>query len=245
MRTLIFGPRWVAREYAEHRLVQLIRHHPNDESALLAEAAFQNLTRRLQDNYECFGIVIDLRKGPIRSDLVFEADLRRVAKEIGARFARVAILVGSQTGVSEVTRVVRNECPRAFVTMNETSAFEVAKGLAVTRRRTDDPNPMRTASPDPVNEASRWANALDGWAVVRERVLSKIDLRAARRARSLASEIRRAVDTALDLVERASGDIATLSSVLDELAALRIEAVELMLGGVPVAAERPNQHARM
>ena len=145
------------------------------------------------------------------------------------------MLVDSHTTLTEVLRITSSEVENRLVTMSEAATFEFAKGLAVTNyraKRLMSREGHRIASPDPVQEASRWAKELDEWAMLRERVLTTIDLRAARRARSLSSEIRRAADRVLDLTERRDSDVVGVAPMLDELAALRLEAVELMLGAV-------------
>ena len=240
MQTLLSNAFWVVREYREHKLVQVQRSRAPFESLLDVEVAVDGLLQHLSADYGSFGVVVDSRSAPLRSDGPFQAALQRARSAFDKKFARVALLVRSHTGVLQATRLVRESGSKAFVTMSETAAFEYAKGLAVTNKRNNSAvDTSRIASPDPLDEASHWAKELDQWAVVREKVLTKIDIRAARRARALASEIRRSVDIAWDLVEHGSGDIGRMAPLLDELAALRIEAVELMLGTAPAPRRAP------
>lgn len=67
------------------------------------------------------------------------------------------------------------------------------------------------------------ARALDEWALVREKVLAKIDLQAAQEARALSSEIRRCLEK-IELAESMrDGEAATV-----RLQSLRSQAIELL-----------------
>lgn len=244
MHTLVSSVHWVMREYGEHRLVQLKRTSEPFESNLDIAIEADRILPNLRSEYSNFGIVVDMRGAPLRADPQFEGAMRRLRGAIAESFARVAVLLRSQTGMLQVHRLTREDRTRTFATLSETAAFEFAKGLATVPandRRAVAHDPKRKSSADPIEEALHWARDLEEWAIVREKVISKLDIRSARRARGLAHELRRTAEIAYDMLEQ-KGDregrdeaiVAQISPLLEELAALRIEAVELMLGAAPV-----------
>jgi len=78
----------------------------------------------------------------------------------------------------------------------------------------------------PFLEATTWASELEQWAFVKERVLSRLDIRAARKARGLAADLR---DAVVEIeTHQASSDQAATAIALGRLARLRNEAVLLV-----------------
>lgn len=81
----------------------------------------------------------------------------------------------------------------------------------------------------PEAEAAVWAEELDGWALVREKVTAKLDVHMAKEARRLAREIR---DVAREVKDaRESNDVSTAGIMLEQLGSLRVRALSLLSGG--------------
>lgn len=87
--------------------------------------------------------------------------------------------------------------------------------------------PVSPAPPSPKLEASNLALELEEWALIREKVLTRLDVRSARKARLLASALRTA----------AAGATPNLQELLSEARAL------LLLVAAPMA-EPPSRYAR-
>ena len=91
----------------------------------------------------------------------------------------------------------------------------------------------------PFETASTWARELEEWGFVRERVLPKLDIRAARVARGLAAELR---DANAEVEEgRALQDDVTVGDGLERLARLRREALELIERDIAAHAEAATE----
>ena len=78
----------------------------------------------------------------------------------------------------------------------------------------------------PEEEAESWAVELESWALVREKVVDKLDLAQAREARRLANEIRAIAREVRDA--RVSDDHASAGIMLETLGSLRSRALGLL-----------------
>lgn len=86
--------------------------------------------------------------------------------------------------------------------------------------------PAENPTLSPFQDARSWAAELEQWAFVRERVLHKLDIRAARTARGLAAELR---DANAEVEEgRALRDDVVVGEGLERMARLRREALALI-----------------
>jgi hypothetical protein len=93
-------------------------------------------------------------------------------------------------------------------------------------RFTPQPAACARSSKRPEEEALSWATQLEGWALVREKVLAHLDVRAARAARALAGEMRSVF--AHIRHARIAEDEARARSLGEDLAALRQRAMDLV-----------------
>jgi hypothetical protein len=84
--------------------------------------------------------------------------------------------------------------------------------------------PKATVMPE--EEAEAWAVELDSWALVREKVVGKLDIAQAREARRLANEIRAVAREIRDA--RVSDDNASAGILLETLGSLRSRALGLL-----------------
>jgi len=243
METLLTSMHWVMRVYPTHRLLQIKRLARSFTTVLEAVVEADRVARAIPTECAPYGLVVDMRNAVDEGDPDIEVTMGLFYEVLQAHVARTAILVAGDAASHAAHRVIRGGGDGTIITASETAAFEFAKGLAVAlpRSRRMSPQPRRISTPDPVDEALHWADDLDEWAKVREKVMTKLDIRSAKRARGLASELRRAVEVAVDLSERREGEIERMAPLLEELAALRIEAVELMLGAaLPPARSEPT-----
>ncbi len=243
METRLASMHWVLRVHATHRLVQLRRLPREFVTVLEAVMEVDSVVHAIPPACAAYGLVVDMRSAPDQDDPDLDATMILFYEALQGHVARVAVLVRGHETAASFARTLQQTAPRTIVTESEPAAFEFARGLSATtasvRRRS--PAPRRITTPDPLDDALHWATDLEEWARVREKVIEKLDIRAAKRARCLAAELRRAVELSIELTERrelaeAAGrpsSIDCLAPILEELAALRIEAVELMLGGDP------------
>ena len=236
---------WVMRVYPTHKLLQLKRLARTFTTVLEAVVEVDRVVRAIPAECASMGLVVDLRGEVEHDDPDIEITMGLFYEVLHAHVARTAVLVRGDAALHPTHRVLRGPEGRTIVTGSETAAFEFAKGLAVAMGsvRKLSPTPRRISTPDPIDEALHWADDLDEWAKVREKVIAKLDIRSAKRARSLATELRRAVEHAVELGERPEGEVERLAPLLEELAALRIEAVELMLGTTVPPSRAPTQDA--
>ncbi len=78
----------------------------------------------------------------------------------------------------------------------------------------------------PEEEAESWAVELEAWALIREKVVGKLDIAQAREARRLAGQIRSIAREVRDA--RISDDSASAGILLETLGSLRARALGLL-----------------
>jgi hypothetical protein len=116
------GRYWVVRTEPTSRVVRLTRTSVSlstlDE--MLTELAA--VERALEASALAgFGILMDLRAGPMRNDDAFELQLRPYRERLSKRFARVAVLISTAVGRLQMTRLAKDapSAPRVFADENE------------------------------------------------------------------------------------------------------------------------------
>lgn len=75
-----------------------------------------------------FGLLVDLRDGPLRTDPAFDNSMAQHRKKLLSGFARVAVLVKSALGRLQVQRHNRVDATPAEVFDDETAALAHAMG---------------------------------------------------------------------------------------------------------------------
>jgi hypothetical protein len=82
----------------------------------------------LSDAHRCFGLVVDVRRAPLRNDGAFEDAMARLRAGLTRHFRRTAVLLESNTGELQVSRLERDERGHALATRSESSAYKFALG---------------------------------------------------------------------------------------------------------------------
>jgi len=229
MYTLFSTPYWIMREDDEQNLVELKRTDRPFDSNFDVALEEDRVGAAFVSRHATYGIVIDLRLTPPGSSPQSENAMRRLLASIAAKFARVAALHKDRVALQQLLRSAPNGRAEIFPAEDEREALEFAKNRT-SREAGDDPIRVRSRvqTENPIDEAMHWARELGEWALAREKVISKLDVRGSRRARSLARELRRTHDVLNGLADGKSPQGVDAAPHLKQLAALRREAVELM-----------------
>jgi sulfite reductase (NADPH) flavoprotein alpha-component len=82
----------------------------------------------LSDAHRGFGLVVDVRRAPLRNDGAFEDAMARLRAGLTRHFRRTAVLLESNTGELQVSRLERDERGHALATRSESSAYKFALG---------------------------------------------------------------------------------------------------------------------
>jgi hypothetical protein len=93
------------------------------------ERTFTELMGRLRPAHKQWGLLIDTRLAPARSDPEVEAALARLAAALQRHFARMVVLVASAAGQLQAQRVDRNADGAARFSRDPGEAFEMAAGM--------------------------------------------------------------------------------------------------------------------
>ena len=75
-----------------------------------------------------YGLLLDVRLGPARSDPEYEQGLASLRRQITERFARVAILVKSAVGGLQARRLAREDGVTMRIFQDEAAALEYLAG---------------------------------------------------------------------------------------------------------------------
>lgn len=125
---LLSSEHWLMEADPDDRVVWLSRLPA--PFASLAEIARANdaVIRRLDAAYASWGLIVDLRRAPPRNDPEFENAMRGLRAAVAASFARTALLLATQAGVLQVSRITREDGSASFATTTEAAALEFARG---------------------------------------------------------------------------------------------------------------------
>jgi sulfite reductase (NADPH) flavoprotein alpha-component len=88
------------------------------------EAILSGLAPRQQEH----GLLVDMRQAPIRNDAEFENAMAKLRLVLTAHFKRTAILLDSNLGELQVTRIERDERRNALATRSESTALKFLIG---------------------------------------------------------------------------------------------------------------------
>lgn len=131
MRTLAATTLWHMEEDPTRGVVVLRRSARPVES--LDELVAQNhqIIEEMRPEHLELGIMVDMRQAPSRNDAAFEDAMRPVRVAVNERYARVALLVTSASGMLQVNRLTRDEGARTtWATQSEDAALRFASGQA-------------------------------------------------------------------------------------------------------------------
>ncbi|HEX6243140.1 MAG TPA: cytochrome b5 domain-containing protein, partial [Polyangiales bacterium] len=101
----------------------------------LALASLADLSRENEQILHCldthhreYGLVVDTRRAPLRNDSAFEDTMARLRSGLTGHFKRTAVLLESQVGELQVTRLERDERRPTLATRSESAALKHALG---------------------------------------------------------------------------------------------------------------------
>lgn len=96
----------------------------------LAQLSDENETilRTLREHQRDQGLLVDMRDAPIRNDADFENAMAKLRQGLTQHFKRMAILLESNLGELQVTRIERDERRNALATRSESSALKFLQG---------------------------------------------------------------------------------------------------------------------
>lgn len=128
VRRLYSSEHWVFEEEPEQSLAILQRTPV--PWASLAQLTFENesILNGLRPGQAEHGLLVDMRQAPIRNDADFENAMARLRLVLTAHFKRMAILLDSNLGELQVTRIERDERRNALATRSESTALKFLQG---------------------------------------------------------------------------------------------------------------------
>lgn len=128
VRRLYSSVHWTLEERPEGRLAILQRTPV--AWASLAELRDENeaILSSLGQHQRAQGLLVDMREAPIRNDADFENAMAKLRQGLGSHFERMAILLESNLGELQVTRIERDERRNALATRSESSALKFLLG---------------------------------------------------------------------------------------------------------------------
>ncbi len=119
---------WSVREDEGRKVVYLVRKAVAVTSTHELRADNQFIIVRVNPSYSTWGVVVDMRLAPARSDSEFENAMRPLRHQLATGFARISVLVASAVGKLQVGRIDRLDGKDTFVTQNELDATRHARG---------------------------------------------------------------------------------------------------------------------
>lgn len=127
-RALLSTKHWLMEADAENRVVWLRRLPLPFASISEIASANEAVIQRIEAAHARWGVIVDLRRAPSRNDPAFESAMRGLRAAVAAGFARTALLLATQAGVLQVSRLAREDGSMSFVTTAEEMALEFARG---------------------------------------------------------------------------------------------------------------------
>lgn len=119
---------WFLDEYGGQKLA-ILRRTPTVVSSLEDLAAQNDLIlASIAARHKDYGLVVDLRQGPVRNDPQFEETMSQLRLGLFDGFARTAVLIESAIGVLQVNRLQRLDHREVLATQSESSAIKFATG---------------------------------------------------------------------------------------------------------------------
>jgi hypothetical protein len=128
VRRLHTGHHWTLDEHPADRLV-VLRRTPVPVASLgaLAEEN-ERVLGLLTPPHRAFGLVVDRRQARLRNDAGFERAMAKLRHALTGHFRRTAVLLESNIGELQVSRIERDERRNAIATRSESTAFKFARG---------------------------------------------------------------------------------------------------------------------
>ena len=125
---LYTGRYWTLELDANAKLAFLVRTPVPIGGLSELEQENHALLRLLADDTRTYGLVVDTRHAPPRNDGMFEETMAFMRHGLTQHFERTAVLLASDLGQLQVTRLGRNDGHQVLATQSESSAVTYARG---------------------------------------------------------------------------------------------------------------------
>jgi sulfite reductase (NADPH) flavoprotein alpha-component len=127
-RRLYSSVHWIFEERSDESL-SVLRRTPVAWTSL-GQLSDENeaILRSLGEHQRSQGLLVDMREAPIRNDADFENAMAKLRQGLTDHFKRMAILLESNLGELQVTRIERDERRNALATRSESSALKFLLG---------------------------------------------------------------------------------------------------------------------
>lgn len=112
-------------EHPDEKVIRVVRSDQRGDPPELLEAYRAGLGA-LRPEHALWGVLIDVRKAPGRSDDSFERSIEMLRGELSAHVARVVLLVSTAVGKLQAGRVAREAGRAPSVTQDEAEAMRWA-----------------------------------------------------------------------------------------------------------------------
>lgn len=127
-RRLYSSAHWIFEERTDERLAILQRTPVAWTSLAQLSEENESILRSLGEHQRSQGLLVDMREAPIRNDAEFENAMAKLRRGLTDHFERMAILLESNLGELQVTRIERDERRNALATRSESSALKFLQG---------------------------------------------------------------------------------------------------------------------
>jgi cytochrome b involved in lipid metabolism len=127
-RRLHCGIYWTLEVDAQRQLAILQRTPVALASLADLRAENEQVLACLTQAHRDYGLVVDTRRAPLRNDVAFEDAMARLRHGLTAHFRRTAVLLETNVGELQVTRLERDERRHALATRSESTAVKFVLG---------------------------------------------------------------------------------------------------------------------
>lgn len=127
-RRVYSSAHWVFEERADESLAVLQRTPVAWTSLAQLSEENEAILESLGEHQRNQGLLVDMREAPIRNDADFENAMAKLRQGLTNHFKRMAILLESNLGELQVTRIERDERRNALATRSESSALKFLLG---------------------------------------------------------------------------------------------------------------------
>jgi hypothetical protein len=121
-RRLYTTRHWLFEEKREQKLLVLQRTPVAWPSLTQLREENHALLALLREEQRPYGLLVDMRQAPIRNDADFEGAMADLRNQLTTHFQRVSILLESNLGELQVTRIERDERRQGTITTRSESA---------------------------------------------------------------------------------------------------------------------------
>jgi hypothetical protein len=127
-RRLYSSAHWIFEDQVEQNLAVLERTPVAWDSLAQLSQENERILVSLCAHQRAHGLLVDMRQAPIRNDAGFENAMAKLREGLTSHFKRTAILLESNLGELQVTRIERDERRNALATRSESTARKFLLG---------------------------------------------------------------------------------------------------------------------